>query len=266
MSKRPRRTLVGQRMMSSTKDDTGDSSSSSLKKKSKANVSNDNDDEDKLNPKELAKMQQENDKIEQRVKQWLQSIVIGLNLCPFAEKPLRQDNLQIYVVRGQDDDTLLSSILVVLLWQEDQPGTSLIVCPECHPTDFDAYLDVLNMVEQGLLPDHDLTGVLQIAPFHPLFQFQGSDADSVDNWTNRAPYPMFHVLREDEVERAADSLDGDASRVWKRNVSLLEHLEQELGPDGVKRIFTNAATVKDKQSLEQILKEHRLTIKPSKRE
>lgn len=102
----------------------------------------------------------------------------------------------------------------------------------------------------------------EVAPFHPLFQFEGSDAESVDNWTNRSPYPIFHILREDEVGRAADSLDGDAGRVWKRNVGLLEALQTELGPSGVERIFTSKATTEEKTSLHRILKEHRLVMKP----
>ena len=118
------------------------------------------------------------------------------------------------------------------------------------------------MIDQGLLEDNDLVGVLQVAPFHPLFQFEGSDVDSPDNWTNRAPYPLFHVLREDEVERAADSLEGDASRVWKRNVGLLDALQEALGSVGVERIFTSQATAEEKARLAEILKQHRLVMKP----
>ena len=205
---------------------------------------------------------EENRVIEDEVKQWLKNVVVGLNLCPFADRPMRENKLRIFTVRGNDEEKLLSSILVVLLLQESSPGTSIIVAPECHADDFNAYLDVVNMVEQGLLEEHDLTGVLQVAPFHPLFQFEGSGQDSVDNWTNRAPYPIFHVLREDEVERAADSFDGDASRVWKRNIGLLEAMEDALGPDGVQRVFTSKATAEERARLEEILKQHRLVMKP----
>ena len=207
----------------------------------------------------------ENAVLEEEVKQWLKDVVVGLNLCPFAERPMREKKLRIFTVRGNDDEKLLSSIMVVLMLQESTPGTSIVICPECYPDDFEAYLDVLNMIDQGLLVDNDMVGTLQVAPFHPLFRFEGSDADSVDNWTNRSPYPMFHILREDEVERAADSLDGDASRVWKRNVGLLEALEDALGADGIKRIFTSKATREERARVEEILKEHRLVMKPKKK-
>eukprot|EP00977_Amphora_coffeiformis_P012755 scaffold3226_cov160-Amphora_coffeaeformis.AAC.16 len=217
----------------------------------------------KRSPEEIEEMK-ENRRIEDKVKQWLKSVVIGLNLCPFAERPMREKNLRFFTVRGDDEEKILSSIMVVLLLQEQIPGTSIIVAPECYPDDFEAYLGVVNMIEKGLLEDNDMVGVLQVAPFHPLFRFEGSDVNSVDNWTNRAPYPIFHVLREDEVERAADSLEGDASRVWKRNVGLLEALEEGLGPDGVERVFTSKATLEEKARVEEILKEHRLVMKLKK--
>lgn len=212
-------------------------------------------------PEELQEIE-ENTRIEAEVTQWLDNVIVGLNLCPFAERPMREKNLRMFTIRGSDDEKLISSIFIVLLLQENKPGTSIVVCPECYPDDFQAYLDVLNMIEQGLLENEDLTGVLQVAPFHPLFQFEGNDQDSVDNWTNRSPYPIFHVLREDEVERAADALDGDASRVWKRNVGLLEALKEVLGADGVQRVFTSKATAEEKQRLEEILKQHRLSMGP----
>ena len=215
----------------------------------------------KRSAEELQEME-ENKKIEAEVKQWLDNVVVGLNLCPFAERPIREKNLRIFTIRGNDDEKLLSSILVVLLLQESTPGTSIIICPECYPDDFQAYMDVVSMIEEGLLEENDLTGVLQVAPFHPLFQFEGNDQDSIDNWTNRAPYPIFHVLREDEVERAADAMDGDASRVWKRNVVLLEALEEALGADGVQRVFTSKATAEEKERLDEILKQHRLVMRP----
>ena len=80
-------------------------------------------------------------------------------------------------------------------------------------------------------------GNVQVAPFHPLFQFEGSDLDGIDNYTNRSPYPIFHLLREDEVAQAVDQLDGDAGKVWKRNIGLLEAMQQELGMDAFRQIM-----------------------------
>ena len=68
---------------------------------------------------------------------------------------------------------------------------------------------------------------IQIAPFHPLFEF--ADSNGVDVWTNRSPYPIFHILREDDVSKAVAMLDGDASKVWKRNLKLLQDFDDTLG-------------------------------------
>jgi uncharacterized protein len=184
----------------------------------------------------------ENREIENAARNWLEQIVIGLNLCPFAERPVRTNKLRIHVVRGNDEHVLLSSMLCALFLQKEQLGTTtLVVCPECHANDFTEYLNVLNKME-ALLEEHDLTGVLQIAPFHPLFEFEGSSSSSsssvhVDNYTNRAPYPIFHILREDEVERAVEMLQGDAGRVWKRNVRLLETMHKELGAQDFEQVM-----------------------------
>lgn len=128
-----------------------------------------------------------------------------------------------------------------------------MVCPDLYPDDFGEYLSILNILEEGILVDQDLTGELQIAPFHPLFEFADANDEEMDaedeavkvnddatksiatlqddvpieNFTNRSPYPIFHILREQEVSKAVESLDGDASRVWQRNVDLLQQLEDE---------------------------------------
>jgi len=100
-----------------------------------------------------------------------------------------------------------------------------MVCPECYPHDFLKFLDVVHIVEEGLLVDHDLQGYIQVVPFHPLFRFgngkdndddddldnttaddnidvkENDNGDTIDNWTNRSPYPTFHILREADVSK-----------------------------------------------------------------
>ena len=179
---------------------------------------------------------------------WLENVVIGYNLCPFAEKPLLKQELAIRVVVGTDEMEILAAILEesLRLSQPSASGTALVVCPDLAPNNFLAYLEVYNMFVEGVLPDQDLQRDLQIAPFHPLFVFGdeededemeednenykrvasilGSD-DSIDNYTNRSPHPTFHVLREAEVEKAVDALGGNAETVWKRNIDLLRAME-----------------------------------------
>jgi hypothetical protein len=195
--------------------------------------------------------------VESKTLDWIKNIIVGLNLCPFAERPLREKLIKIDVVRDTDEETVLTLILAELLLRQDTPGTTLVVCPELHPDDFLAYLDFVNMIEQGLMVDHDLAGDVQVAPFHPLFEFEGSES-SIDNWTNRSPYPTFHILREEEVSIAVDRLDGDASKVWKRNVNLLTALEDKLGTKTLEDMIQgkNDASVTDQVG--EILKQFRL--------
>ncbi|KAL7485463.1 LOW QUALITY PROTEIN: hypothetical protein ACHAW6_011060 [Cyclotella cf. meneghiniana] len=95
-------------------------------------------------------------------------------------------------------------------------------------------MTLVQYLEEDMMEENDnLRGVEQITPFHPLFQFEGSG--SVDNYTNHSPYPMFHILRENEVSKAVDKLGGDASQVWKRNVGLLENMEMKLEREVVEK-------------------------------
>jgi hypothetical protein len=83
-------------------------------------------------------------------------------------------------------------------------------------------MSLVQYIEEDVMENLNLHGIVQLAPFHPQFVFEGSAPDGIDNYTNRSPYPMFHILREDEVSRAVDKLDGDAGKVWRRNIDLLE--------------------------------------------
>ena len=177
--------------------------------------------------------------VREKTIQWLNDVVIGMNLCPFADMPMRKKQIQVNILRGTDVEFILEQVSGQLNYRVDTPGTTLIVCPELHPNDFIAYLDVLDLVERILESEPHLEGHVQVAPFHPFFQFQGSDWDDSDNWTNRSPYPIFHILREEEVTRAVDKIGGDAGLVWKRNVELLEMMERELGTDALEQIMTS---------------------------
>jgi uncharacterized protein len=239
--------------------------------------------------------------IEQRTRDWVEHVVIGLNLCPFAERPWIRTKLQqsvaiegvpnktlgkidpfrIEIVRGNDLETILAAILAELWLRKegscDEGGTSLVVCPECYPDDFRSYLDVVQAVEEDLLERWDLTDDLQVAPFHPRFQFAGTDDardDEASNWTNRSPYPTFHILRQDQVSQAVDRLEGDASRVWQRNVNLLTELHRQFGWTTFGRILSGsvAARIASQQDsdrririrLREILQNYRVKLLPSR--
>ncbi|GAX27759.1 hypothetical protein FisN_13Hh139 [Fistulifera solaris] len=170
---------------------------------------------------------------------WLNDVVINMNLCPFADKPMRKKQIHIHILRGTNVEWIVEQIWKELYYRVSAPGTALMVCPELHPDDFNAYLDVLDLVQQIIESEPFLEGQVQVAPFHPFFQFEGSQEEDSDNWTNRSPYPIFHILREEEVTRAVDKIGGDAGLVWKRNVELLEMIEKELGTKALEQIMTS---------------------------
>lgn len=191
----------------------------------------------------------EDQEILQHTLDWVQGVVIGLNLCPFAEKPFRSKQLYMEVINGIDENEILSRVLGECLVRQTKPGTSLMICPDLYPQKFDAFLQVYNILNEGVLVDYDLTDDIQVAPFHPLFEFEGSGSDGVDNYTNRSPYPIFHILREEDVGRAVDLLDGDASRVWRRNVDLLEALGDVLSKEEMEQVMTgnvDDSTIREK--------------------
>jgi len=182
---------------------------------------------------------EEDKEIKNKTLNWIKQVVIRLNLCPFAERPLRENKVKVSVVRGNDDEFVAAAVVYELISRSDEQheGTTIVVAPEFYPDDFERYMDLVQYIEDDVMEEHDLHGLVQIAPFHPKFEFSGSGGDGVDNYTNRSPYPMFHILRENEVSLAVDKLGGDASKVWQRNVNLLEGMDKKFGRDGVKKIM-----------------------------
>ena len=192
---------------------------------------------------------------------WIKEVVIGLNLCPFAALPLASNKLSIETIRGHDAESIAAAVLLELILRVDTPGTTIVVAPECSPDDFETYLEVLDFIED-IMEEHQLGGKVQVAPFHPLFEFGGrsddvggdDDANGIDNYTNRSPFPMFHVLREEEVGAAVDKLDGDASVVFDRNIRLMNMLYDKLGREGVEKVMSCKASENMKKAVEEVLK------------
>ena len=140
----------------------------------------------------------------ERTKNWIRDIVIGLNFCPFATKPFR-DELIVYKVEGSTDAaTALESFMITCRFLEDNPAmeTALLIFSKGF-SDFDDYLDLTDLAEK-LLKAQGFEGIYQVASFHPNYIFAGSDENDPANYTNRSPYPMLHLLREDLLEIAID--------------------------------------------------------------
>ena len=160
---------------------------------------------------------------------WLEKAVIGLNLCPFAKAVHVKNQIRYVVSRASDQQSLCQDLLTELenLRAADpaQVDTVLLI----HPwvlTDFLDYNDFLDIADAAV-EELGLTGVMQIASFHPDYQFAGSAANDMGNYTNRSPYPMLHLLREASVESAVAAFP-DAEKIFRRNISTL----RRLGLDG----------------------------------
>ena len=168
------------------------------------------------------------------MREWLEKAVIGLNLCPFAKAVHVKRQIRYVVSQAETEEALIEDLLHELqLLASADPGdieTTLLVHPRVLGDflDYNDFLDVADAAVEEL----GLDGVLQVASFHPQYQFADSDADDMANYSNRAPYPTLHLLREDSVDRAVAAFP-EADRIYEANIEAL----RALGPDGWKKLF-----------------------------
>lgn len=162
-------------------------------------------------------------------REWLEKAVIGLNLCPFAKAVYVKNQVRIVVSSARHLDGLLEDLdreLDLLAAADpDEVDTTLLIHPTLLP-DFLDFNDFLQLVEAAV-EEHELEGVIQVASFHPQFQFEGTEPDDMGNFTNRAPFPTLHLLREASIERAVAAFP-EAETIFERNIETLE----KLGPTG----------------------------------
>ncbi|KAB7631012.1 MULTISPECIES: DUF1415 domain-containing protein [Stenotrophomonas] len=167
-------------------------------------------------------------------RKWLEQIVIGLNLCPFAKAVYVKDQVRFVLSDATTPEALVEELAEELILLRDTPAeqidTTLIVHPDVL-TDFLDYNDFLDNADAAI-EALDLQGILQVASFHPQYQFAGAAPDDVSNYTNRAPYPTLHLLREDSVERAVAAFP-DPDVIVERNIDTLD----KLGIEGWTRLL-----------------------------
>ncbi|MCP3699383.1 DUF1415 domain-containing protein [Aliivibrio sp. S4TY2] len=142
-------------------------------------------------------------KIEQDVQQWLEDVVIGLNLCPFAAKPNRNKQIKIFVSEATTEEVLLEDILQELMNLDSKTAeeleTTLVAIPNMLQ-DFMDYNFFLDWVD-ALIKQQEWEGIYQIATFHPDYCFGGAEPEDDENLTNRSPYPVLHLIREESMEK-----------------------------------------------------------------
>ncbi|MCU6433533.1 DUF1415 domain-containing protein [Undibacterium sp. Jales W-56] len=168
---------------------------------------------------------------------WLEKAVIGLNLCPFAKAVQVKQQIRFTVSEAKTPDELLQDLVKELeLLAEANPEkieTSILIHPYVL-RDFLDYNDFLDVADAAL-QELDLEGILQIASFHPDYQFAGTDPDDIENFTNRSPYPCLHLIREESIDKAIAAFP-DADMIYEKNIQTM----RDLGLDGWRKLFPSA--------------------------
>lgn len=166
--------------------------------------------------------------VSEHTKQWLEKAVIGLNLCPFAKASHVKNLVRIVVSEARHLDGFLEDLDRELQLLGNTPASELETTLLVHPTlfpDFETFNQMLEIADDAVV-ENELEGIVQIAPFHPNFQFEGTEADDISNYTNRSPYPTLHLIREDSIAKATEAFP-DASAIFDRNIALLEKMGHE---------------------------------------
>jgi len=181
--------------------------------------------------------EQETSQVLAAVRRWVEQVVIGLDLCPFAQRELLAERVRFVVSDAETEQDLLlqANDELALLESQDDIGTTLLI----HPlvlTDFLAYNQFLDAVD-AMLVELDLEGVYQFASFHPDYQFAGTNPDDPENYTNRSPWPILHILREDSLEAAIEHYP-DVAGIPDRNVSRMN----AMGTAALKRLIRAIAS------------------------
>jgi hypothetical protein len=172
--------------------------------------------------------------IERDVLCWLERAVIGLNLCPFAKSAYVKGQVRIVVSDASTERALLEQLGEEMALLRDTPADTIDTTLLVHPLVLGDFLDFNDFLDDadGLLEALDLDGVLQVASFHPDYRFADTEADDPENLTNRSPWPILHLLREDSVDRAVAAYP-EPDSIIERNVATM----RELGVEGFRKLM-----------------------------
>ncbi|MCG8427746.1 MAG: DUF1415 domain-containing protein [Chromatiales bacterium] len=177
--------------------------------------------------------------VQQATERWIKEVVVGLNLCPFAAPVVNANRILYHVSEEMEIEAIYRDLLSALdqLQRSDEQelATGFLVLGK-GLADFNEYLAFLETVDD-MLPEAGLDGVIQVAGFHPDYCFADSDEADPANYTNRSPYPMFHLIREDDLEAAVAS-HPDPAGIPARNIQLLRDMGLEEMRQRLRRCFT----------------------------
>ncbi len=168
------------------------------------------------------------DSVVAATRQWIEKAVVGLNLCPFARAPYIKNRVRLRVSAAITEDELVADLAeelgLLAASDADEVETTLLIHPgvlqDFH--DFNDFLEIAEATVSAL----GLDGELQVASFHPDYQFADAAANAIENCTNRSPYPTLHLLRESSIDRAIEAID-DTDEIYRRNIETLRSLGWE---------------------------------------
>jgi hypothetical protein len=160
-------------------------------------------------------------------KNWVEKVVIGLNLCPFAKPVFAKNQIKFAVSEATNTQALTQDLIHELLFlsgiEGDDTETTILI----HPLvlqDFEAYMDFVEAAND-MIYELNLEGIFQIASFHPDYQFAETQKEDMENYTNRSPYPMLHIIREDTVEKAVKTYPNVAA-IPQNNIQKVKTLDK----------------------------------------
>jgi hypothetical protein len=179
----------------------------------------------KFDPKTLSTAHQD---VVKNTRQWLDQMVVGLNLCPFSSSVITRNQVYYAVCDATTDEDLkqfyVNELQRLLGADEKDIATSLLMFTQ-GLEEFGDYLDLLDWFQQ-LLEDAALTEHVQLASFHPQYQFDGVDADDLSHFTNRAPYPTIHLLRQDQMTKVLAHVS-EPEKIYLDNIKTLNKLGRQ---------------------------------------
>lgn len=167
---------------------------------------------------------------------WVRTFIVAHDICPFAQRELERETIRVEVVRSKKIEVALEELMVEVQWLDEHPETetTLLVFPTLFKS-FDHYLDFVELAE-SILVDQGYEGVYQLATFHPDYCFDGAEPDDASNYTNRSPYAMVHLLREESVEKAIEFY-GDTDAIPERNIAKLMAMGSDTAEQQLQRCF-----------------------------
>ncbi|GGX02038.1 MULTISPECIES: DUF1415 domain-containing protein [Undibacterium] len=169
-----------------------------------------------------------------QTKLWLEKAVIGLNLCPFAKGVHIKDQIRYFVSHATTPEALLKDLVAELEVLAEANPEKIDTCLLIHPFVMQDFLDYNDFLEvaDATVEELDLDGILQVASFHPQYQFEDAAPDDIDNYTNRSPFPTLHLLREESIDKAVEAFP-EAEQIYDKNIQTL----RALGHEAWKKLF-----------------------------